>query len=67
MRFQQAVTDFRHWLSNKFFVVGENSPHRFFGTTPCDRFLNREHHHPPSGYVQVTVWSSLIPQQWFVD
>lgn len=27
MRSQRAVTDLRHWLSNKFFVVGENSPH----------------------------------------
>lgn len=25
MRSQRAVTDLRHWLSNKFFVVGENT------------------------------------------
>ncbi len=67
MRSQRAATDLRHWLSNKFFVVGESSPHRFFGTTPCDQFLNRERHHPTNGYVQVTGWISLIPQQSFVD
>lgn len=57
---QRSVTDLRHWLSNKFFAVEENSAHRFFDTTPYDRFLNREHHHPPNGYVQVTGWNSLI-------
>ncbi len=35
MRSQRVVTDLRHWLSNKSFVVGENSIHRFFGTKPC--------------------------------
>ena len=38
MHSQRAVTDLRHWLSNKFFVVEENSTHRFFGTIPCDQF-----------------------------
>ncbi|CEK09630.1 protein of unknown function [Legionella hackeliae] len=38
MRSQRAATDLRHWLSNKFFVVGENSAHRFFGIKPCDLF-----------------------------
>jgi hypothetical protein len=67
MRSQRVVIDLHHWLSNKFFVVGENLRHRFFDTTPCVQFLNKEHHHPPSGYVQVTGWISLIPQQSFVD
>jgi len=54
MHSQRVGTDLRHWLSNKFFVAGENSAHRFFYIKPCDQFLNREHRHLTSGYVQVT-------------
>lgn len=67
MRQLMPATDFRHWLSDKLFVLGENPAHHFCDTAPCGRFSDKEHYNQPSGYVQVTGWNNLIPQQWFVD